>query len=1018
MEERHDTAGTSRSARRRYALLASFLFLAGFAAGFLEYRHSRVQAEILSWITRDIDFKVETGPSQRWLRAPSGPYDKRLGYNRLGEWNAKLPAKGYNIANQARPTERAFELAQLGITIPYAEKTSTGLRIEDMLGHSLLETRYPGRQVQSFDEIPALVRKALLFIENRELLSFESPHQNPAVEWDRLLHASILQILPTQKRRPGGSTLATQIEKYRHSEGGITRDASAKLKQMARASLRAYQGGTDTRAARERIVLEYVNSVPLAAKPGFGEIRGLGDGLYAWHNADINQIFDLLQKPNMPGQNTDVARAFRQVLSLFLAQRRPSELLIHNQDALDRLTDRYLTLLHREGWISTSLYTNSRKTKLAWQAGKPTRPKKSKVVSNLQREIASLLGTESNYDLERYDLRVQTSLHSRVQTNVENALERLSTTETLPPGFLGKGLLRKGQNDALTYSFVLYERDQGRNWLRAKVDTHPSNFDINEQTKLDLGSTAKLRTLVTYLEVVSEIFEQVRQRAPELIDPETAHPRDGLTRFVLQQLRSNPQTSLAELIDAAMKRRYSASPWEVFFTGGGRHRFHNFDPDQNSLRPTVESAFAHSMNLPFVRMLEEVINHFVFREGGAGQEVLYESSSPRRRAYLERFADREGRLFIRRFLKRHRNKTPTERAELLLKKTSQTPRRYALVLRFLFPNLSEIELTEKIHNTLPNWDRWKLDSETLHDIYLSSEASNYSLTDRAFLTRLHPLELFTVRYLNQFPNSSEDQLFEAGKRARLDAYRWLFRTRYPSRQNQRLWTILEEDAFFELKVRWRRMGYPFDRLVPSFATALGASADRPSALAELLGMIQNDGIRYPQSGVSTLQFAAHTPYETGYQANPAAGTRVLPAEAAHAVRKALFRVVERGTALRARGALNHAALGDIRIGGKTGTADTRLERFDRHGNAIESRAVRRAATLAFVAGDRHYGVITAYVSGPEAAKYEFTSSLASQVLHYLGPELAPLFETSPSEGYAMFPKANGAVDGNAPTPTS
>ena len=42
---------------------------------------------------------------------------------------------------------------------------------------------------------------------------------------------------------PGGSTLATQIEKFRHSPEGITSSPREKLRQMLSASLRAYHGG-------------------------------------------------------------------------------------------------------------------------------------------------------------------------------------------------------------------------------------------------------------------------------------------------------------------------------------------------------------------------------------------------------------------------------------------------------------------------------------------------------------------------------------------------------------------------------------------------------------------------------------------------------------------------------------------------------------------------------------------------------------------------------------------------------
>ena len=93
--------------------------------------------------------------------------------------------------------------------------------------------------------------RALLFIENRELLDGDAPRRNPAIEWDRLaavLRDSVVKLVDPGLNLPGGSTLATQIEKYRHAPAGRTEDATAKLRQMVSASLRAYRNGPDTSA--------------------------------------------------------------------------------------------------------------------------------------------------------------------------------------------------------------------------------------------------------------------------------------------------------------------------------------------------------------------------------------------------------------------------------------------------------------------------------------------------------------------------------------------------------------------------------------------------------------------------------------------------------------------------------------------------------------------------------------------------------------------------------------------------
>ena len=131
-----------------------------------------------------------------------------------------------------------------------------------------------------------------LFIENRELLDDRYPTRNPAVEWDRFVAAvanAVTGHFESGGKSFGGSTLATQIEKFRHSPEGRTGGIEDKLRQITTASVRAYQDGPLTTAARQRIVVEYINSTPLSARAGFGEVIGLGDGLWAWYGTDLDE---------------------------------------------------------------------------------------------------------------------------------------------------------------------------------------------------------------------------------------------------------------------------------------------------------------------------------------------------------------------------------------------------------------------------------------------------------------------------------------------------------------------------------------------------------------------------------------------------------------------------------------------------------------------------------------------------------------------------------------------------------
>ncbi|MGI9418420.1 MAG: glycosyl transferase family 51, partial [Geminicoccaceae bacterium] len=221
---------------------------------------------------------------------------------------------------------------------------------------------------------------------------------------------------------------------------------------------------------------------------------------------------------------------------------------------------------------------------------------------------------------------------------------------------------------------------------------------------------------------------------------------------------------------------------------------------------------------------------------------------------------------------------------------------------------------------------------------------------------------------------------------------WLFKTRRKQTQDIRIKQMLEEEAFEGIHRRWARLGYPFPSLVPSYASSIGSSADRPDALATLVGIIQNGGVLKPTARIRALHFAAGTPYETRFERRPEPPLRVMASEVAEVVGRAMVDVVERGTARRLSGGFDLASGTKVEIGAKTGTGDHRKKTFDRRGNVVSSEAVNRSATVVFFIGDRLFGNLTVFVPGPAADGYSFTSSLTAQLLKSLAPALNPLME--------------------------
>src|SRR5690606_11311570 len=112
--------------------------------------------------------------------------------------------------------------------------------------------------------------------------------------------------------------------------------------------------------------------------------------------------------------------------------------------------------------------------------------------------------------------------------------------------------------------------------------------------------------------------------------------QDTLTRWAVQHLSHAKDSSLDAMLHAALERRFSADLGERFFTGGGMHTFNNFNADDNSRSPTLREAMQASINLPFVRLLREIVRHTMYQVPGSTARLLEDDSDPRREAYLGR----------------------------------------------------------------------------------------------------------------------------------------------------------------------------------------------------------------------------------------------------------------------------------------------------------------------------------------------------------------------------------------------
>jgi membrane peptidoglycan carboxypeptidase len=993
---------------KRAHRIATGIALGGLAIAVfgLELKTSWFESLVFRAATRHITYHLGKGPSSEIQYPPAGPYDWALGYARMPVFLSRLEAAGFHVQAQARPSELYSLITRSSLYPLYSHKDQAGLDIVDRNGAPLYSFDRPERTYGSYTEIPPLVVRTLLFIENRHMLDPNHPYRNPAVEWDRLTKAVVdygLHIVDPKHPVIGGSTLATQLEKMRHSPGGRTHSGVEKLRQMTSATLAAYRNGPVTLQTQRQIVQDYINSIPLAASPGYGDVAGLGDGLWAWYGTDVSKVNPLLRGDEAALTQTEMkerARAYREVLSLLLALRAPHFYLVDDRTALQEQTDRYLPALAEHGIISARLCALALTARTDPLMRAPRAPRvnfvENKAPNAIRTSLLPLLGVNSAYELDRLDLIVKTTLDQQAQQGVTHFLEGLADPKKAAAAGLEQyRLLEQSDPAKVIYSFTLYERGPGMNLLRVQTDNWNQPLNINQDTRLELGSTAKLRTLINYLEIVADLHKQYGGMTQQQLNSVQVLPDDHLTDWAVKYLASVQDRSLKAMLQAALLRKYSGSAGESFFTGGGVHHFENFESWEADRNFTVSEAFQNSVNLAFVRLMRDIVYYYRFRVSGASPAVIRNDDDPARSAYLARFADQEGRVFLWRFYQKYRGQTPDQSLDTLMHGIAYlTPLRAAAIYRSIKPQAGLDEFTKFLKAHLSKVALAKADPANLYDKY---GPDKFDLADRGYLAHVHPLELWLLNYREQYPGAKWNEVAAKSAGVRQDVYWWLFKTEHKGAQDNRIWILLEQDAFKEIHKAWKKQGYPFDSLVPSYATTIGVSGDTPAALAELMGILVNDGVRYPAIKIEQLHFGEGTPTETIVGRNIAAGQRVIAPEIASLVRQELNGVVDNGTGRRMQGGIKLANGQAIRVGGKTGTGDNRLESFSAHGHLIGSKVMSRTATFVFMVGDRYYGTVLAFVPGSKAGSYSFTSALAVQVLKDLVPELKPLLEGAPQQ---------------------
>jgi membrane peptidoglycan carboxypeptidase len=202
--------------------------------------------------------------------------------------------------------------------------------------------------------------------------------------------------------------------------------------------------------------------------------------------------------------------------------------------------------------------------------------------------------------------------------------------------------------------------------------------------------------------------------------------------------------------------------------------------------------------------MRDIVHYYMYHVPGSTARILADVEDPARQAYLARFADQEGRIFLNHFYNKYREKEPQEQMELLLQSVRPSPKRLAAVYRFIEPNAGIGEFSALLKSRIPSMSLSEQEIQKLYDAY---GPASWDLQDRGYIARLHPLELLMVAYLRLHPKAGRSEVIRASANGRQEVYRWLFKTHRKNAQDIRIRSLLEVEAFLEIHRVWKRLGH-------------------------------------------------------------------------------------------------------------------------------------------------------------------------------------------------------------------
>jgi hypothetical protein len=147
----------------------------------------------------------------------------------------------------------------------------------------------------------------------------------------------------------------------------------------------------------------------------------------------------------------------------------------------------------------------------------------------------------------------------------------------------------------------------------------------------------------------------------------------------------------------------------------------------------------------------DVVDHVMATQLDSDAILAAPTDDSRRRAYLWLFAHSEGSVFLSQAYSRFAKVEPEAALTRLYANRHPSPKSVSAAIRAIDPTVDPARFYERLRTVLPDAP---LTDDLVTKLYAQSDPARWSLQDRGYLAKVHPLQLWLLAHLREHPGAT------------------------------------------------------------------------------------------------------------------------------------------------------------------------------------------------------------------------------------------------------------------------